>query len=58
MEDYATKSWVQNQGYLTQHQDISGLATKLELQTVEDKIPTIPTKISAFENDVGYLTQH
>ena len=58
LEDYATKSWVQNQGYLTEHQDISGLATKLELQTVEDKIPTIPTKVSAFENDVGYLTQH
>lgn len=56
--DYATKSWVQNQGYLTTHQDISGLATKLELQTVEDKIPTIPTKISVFENDAGYLTQH
>ena len=58
LKDYATKSWVQNQGYLTQHQDISGLATKLELQTVENKIPTIPTKVSAFENDVGYLTQH
>ena len=58
LKDYATKSWVQNQGYLTQHQDISGLATKLELQTVEDKIPIIPTKVSAFENDAGYLTQH
>lgn len=58
LKDYATKSWVQKQGYLTQHQDISGLATKLELQTVEDKIPTIPTKVSAFENDAGYLTQH
>ena len=58
LKDYATKSWVQNQGYLTQHQDISGLATKRELQTVENKIPTIPTKVSAFENDVGYLTQH
>ena len=58
LKDYATKSWVQNQGYLTEHQDISGLATKLELQTVEDKIPTIPTKVSAFENDVGYLTKH
>ena len=58
LKDYATKSWVQKQGYLTQHQDISGLATKLELQTVEDKIPTIPTKVSAFENDVGYLTKH
>lgn len=58
LSEYATQTWVQNQGYLTQHQDISGLATKLELQTVEDKIPTIPTKVSAFENDVGYLTQH
>ena len=58
LKDYATKSWVQKQGYLTQHQDISGLATKLELQTVEDKIPTIPTKVSAFENDAGYLTKH
>ena len=58
LADYATKSWVQNQGYLTTHQDISGLATKLELKTVEDKIPIIPTKVSAFENDAGYLTQH
>lgn len=58
LSGYATQTWVQNQGYLTQHQDISGLATKLELQTVEDKIPTIPTKVSVFENDVGYLTQH
>ena len=58
LSGYATQTWVQNQGYLTQHQDISGLATKLELQTVENKIPTIPTKVSAFENDVGYLTQH
>ena len=58
LSGYATQTWVQNQGYLTQHQDISGLATKLELQTVEDKIPTIPTKVSAFENDAGYLTQH
>ena len=58
LSGYATQTWVQNQGYLTQHQDISGLATKLELQTVEDKIPTIPTKVSAFENDAGYLTKH
>ena len=53
-------------GYLTQHQDISNLATKTELNNKQDKgdyalktdIPTVPTKVSAFENDAGYLTQH
>lgn len=53
---YATETWVQQQGYLTTHQDISGLATKIELQTVENKIPTVPTKISAFDNDAKYIT--
>ena len=28
---YATQAWVNEQGYLTQHQDITGLATKEEL---------------------------
>ena len=36
-------------GYLTQHQDISGKADKSE-------IPVIPTNVSAFTNDSGYLT--
>ena len=31
--------------------DLSGYALKSE-------IPTIPTDVSAFNNDVGYLTQH
>lgn len=35
-------------GYLTEHQDISHLATKAEL----------PTKVSQLENDEGYLTSH
>ena len=34
---YATESWVQDQGYLTSHQDISHLATKLELAEKADK---------------------
>ena len=29
-----------------------------EIKNVKDSIPTIPTKISAFENDAGYLTEH
>ena len=53
-------------GYLTHHQDISGLATKTELNNKQDKgdyalktdIPTVPTKVSAFQNDKGYLTEH
>lgn len=40
--------------------DVSGFATKEELLEKADKseIPTVPTKISAFENDVGYLKEH
>lgn len=59
---YATESWVESKGYttmtaveakgyLTAHQDLSTYALKSE-------IPTIPTKVSAFENDKGYLTAH
>lgn len=45
---YATEEWVANQKYLTEHQDISHLATKDE----------IPTKVSDLENDSNYLTEH
>lgn len=59
---YATESWVEGKGYttmteveakgyLTAHQDLSTYALKSE-------IPTVPTKISVFENDKGYLTAH
>lgn len=44
--------------WLTQHQDISNLATKEEIQSVEEKIPTVPTNVSAFTNDAGYITEH
>lgn len=33
---YATQEWVTEQGYLTEHQDISGLATKEELNGKQD----------------------
>lgn len=48
---YATQQWVEDKGYLTEHQSLEDYAKKSD-------IPTIPTKISAFENDKGYLTQH
>lgn len=40
--------------------DVAGVATSGSYNDLKDKpaIPTVPTKISAFENDAGYLTQH
>ena len=39
---------------------IEGLASKTYVDTkvAAIKVPTVPTKISAFENDAGYLTEH
>ena len=35
---YATQSWINEQGYLTEHQDITGLATKEELNGKQDTL--------------------
>lgn len=35
LEDYATEEWVKKQNYLTEHQDISHLATKEEVADVD-----------------------
>lgn len=54
---------------LQEHQDISGKADLADLATVattgeysdllnKPVIPTIPTNVSAFTNDAGYLTEH
>lgn len=49
-------------GYLTSHQDISNLATKAELQTVENKIPdvsnfTTTSYVDTAITNKGYQTQ-
>ena len=44
-------AFVNDAGYLTEHQDLSEYAKRSEL-------PTIPTNVSAFLNDAGYLTEH
>jgi hypothetical protein len=95
--EYITETELNNKGYLTEHQDISHLATKKELFSKDyndltnkpiipsidglatkiyvneeikkidvtsqlgdyakkSDIPTVPTNISAFTNDKGYLT--
>lgn len=46
LDGYATEAWISEQGFLTEHQDISNLATKEE----------IPKNLSQLTNDSGYLT--
>lgn len=38
LDGYATEAWVGEQGYLTEHQDISNLATKSELASKADSV--------------------
>ena len=40
---YATEQWVNSQGFLKEHQDISNLATKAELATKQDVITDLNT---------------
>ena len=49
LDGFATEQWVNEQGFLKEHQDISHLATKAE-------IPTVPTKVSQLDNDSEYTT--
>ena len=39
-QDMATQTWVQNQGYLTEHQDISNLATKTDVAELSSATDT------------------
>ena len=50
LSGYATEQWVLDKHYIS-GVDLSNYALKSE-------IPTVPTKVSAFENDVPYLTEH
>lgn len=43
LDGYATEDWVKEQGYLTEHQDISNLATK-------DEIPTTVAQLTDADN--------
>lgn len=46
-------------GFLTQHQDVSSLATKSEVKAVEDKIPSLEGYVTEqWVEGKGYLTEH
>lgn len=48
VDKFITKEELEAKEYLTEHQDISHLASKEEL----------PTNVSELANDAGYLTEH
>ena len=41
--EYATQQWVTDQGYLTQHQDLSTYAKKSEVEAKQDKLTNTET---------------
>lgn len=43
---------------LTDYAKISDVDASLDLKADKTSIPTVPTKVSAFTNDAGYLTEH
>lgn len=70
IEGLATEQWVTDKGYLTEHQDISHLAST---EYVDEQIANVdvteqlkdyalkselPVNVSELNNDKGYLTQH
>ena len=70
LDGFATEQWVNEQGFLKEHQDISHLAEKSELPTKTSDLTndngfitindvpevTVPTKTSDLTNDSGYIT--
>lgn len=71
LDGYATEEWVNTQGFLKEHQDISNLATKdevalkanqsdvdFQVNALNERIDaiTVPTKVGELENDAQYQT--
>ena len=70
LDGFATQQWVNEQGFLKDHQDISHLAEKSELPTKTSDLTndsgfitindvpevTVPTKVSDLENDSKFIT--
>ena len=54
--EYITETELESKGYLTEHQDISNLATKSELNS-KANLSDIPTKTSELTNDSNFATE-
>lgn len=57
LQGYATEAWVEGKNYLTAHQDISGLATKQELENVENKIPDVSDFVKSEDLPTDFYTK-
>ena len=59
LSGYATETWVGQQGF-AESADLATVATTGDYDDLTNKptIPVVPTDVSAFNNDAGYLTQH
>lgn len=57
LSGYATESWVQQQGYLTQHQDISGKADKIPrvVKTAQDETVTLQPNVEYYFPEMANL---
>lgn len=62
LDGYATENWVQSQGYLTQHQDLSNYALKSEIPDISGKQDisgmTAYTQTTAFTAHTGDTNVH
>lgn len=68
LDGYATESWVEGKGYLTEHQDISGKLDKTEAAetyqprgnyATKDEIPSLDGYATeSWVESKGYLTEH
>lgn len=57
LNGYATQSWVASQGYTTNTGTVTSVNNVQPVNgNVTISIPTVPTNISAFTNDSGYIT--
>lgn len=55
-EDFVTETWINNQGFITEHQSLDGLVTKDEFNKVISEIPSLPSFTNGLEqteNSVG-----
>ena len=55
-EGFVTETWINNQGFITEHQSLDGLVTKDEFDKVISEIPSLPSFTNGLEqteNSVG-----
>lgn len=60
LEGLATEAWVESKGYLTEHQDISGLATKEDLSYVaglSNTLEALNATVQILQSKVDVLTK-